>query len=142
MTVLVDDNRAVEITLQEWNDSSASYEGEWSADFFDTAERATLDGGTSYLSVDDIDYCLEQVNDMIAGKGDFAASGPQPNQTLDVTELDRSLFLASGIRAQRDPAPTKAQTVSLGAEAKNARDSSMQLAQTTGNTAPIHETAR
>lgn len=40
----------------------------------------------------DVDYCIEQANDMVAGIGDFAADGPQPNQFVDVTELDRSAY--------------------------------------------------
>lgn len=41
--------------------------------------------------VDDVDYCVEQANDMLAGVGDFAGD-PQPNQVVDVTELDRSAY--------------------------------------------------
>lgn len=42
--------------------------------------------------VDDVDYCIEQANDMVAGEGDFAEGGPQSNQTVDVTELDRHAY--------------------------------------------------
>lgn len=45
--------------------------------------------------VDDVDYCIEQANDMVAGIGDFAVDGPQPNQVVDVTELDRSAYPAT-----------------------------------------------
>ena len=41
--------------------------------------------------VDDVDYRVEQANDMLAGVGDFAGD-PQPNQVVDVTELDRSAY--------------------------------------------------
>lgn len=42
--------------------------------------------------VEDVDYCIEQANDMVAGEGDFAEDGPQPNQFVDVTELDRNAY--------------------------------------------------
>ena len=42
--------------------------------------------------MEDVDYCIEQANDMVAGEGDFAEDGPQPNQVVDVTELDRSAY--------------------------------------------------
>lgn len=45
--------------------------------------------------VNDVDYCIEQANDMVAGIGDFAVDGPQPNQVVDVTELDRSAYPAT-----------------------------------------------
>lgn len=41
--------------------------------------------------VDDVDYRIEYANDMVAGEGDFAGD-PQPNQFVDVTELDRSAY--------------------------------------------------
>ena len=41
--------------------------------------------------VDDIGYCIEYANDMVAGVGDFAGD-PQPNQVVDVTELDRGAY--------------------------------------------------
>lgn len=36
---------------------------------------------------------LSNANDMVAGIGDFAEAGPQPNQVVDVKELDRSAYL-------------------------------------------------
>lgn len=39
--------------------------------------------------VDDVDYCVDQASDMVAGVGDFAEYGPQPCQCVDVTVLDR-----------------------------------------------------
>ena len=42
--------------------------------------------------VEDVDYCIEQANDMVAGEGDFTSDGPQPNQFVDVTELDRNAY--------------------------------------------------
>lgn len=133
MVTLIDNNKAVEISIREWDEENPGYGPDWSTDFFevgalrqvpnlsdytdaDLAElglpsRAVIqlddvvepsgriiDGiGTfgcdddGYL-VDDVDYCIEQANDMVAGIGDFAADGPQPNQVVDVTELDRSAY--------------------------------------------------
>jgi hypothetical protein len=44
--------------------------------------------------VSDVDYCIEYANDMVAGEGDFARE-PQPDQFVDVTELDRSAYPAN-----------------------------------------------
>ena len=132
MVVLVDNNKAVKISIREWDEENSQYGPDWSADFYDVgllpqvpdlsdytdADLAELglppraviqlddvvepsgrfiDGiGTfggdddGYL-VDDFDYCIEQANDMVAGVGDFAGD-PQPNQVVDVTELDRSAY--------------------------------------------------
>lgn len=139
MVVLVDKNKAVEISIREWDEENSQYGPDWAADFFevgslrqvpnlsdytdaDLAElglppRAVIqlddvvepsgriiDGiGTfgcdddGYL-VDDVDYCIEQANDMVAGVGDFAGD-PQPNQFVDVTELDRSAYPSFGNKA-------------------------------------------
>ena len=130
MVVLVDDKRAVEISIREWDEENPGYGPEWSDDFFavgglrkapdlsdytdaDLAELGLparseihvadvlderddlvdgLFGADFGYVVKDIDYCIEQANDMVAGVGDYAADGPQPNQVVDVTELDRSAY--------------------------------------------------
>ena len=51
----------------------------------------TFGGDDDGYVVDDVDYRVEQANDMLAGVGDFAGD-PQPNQVVDVTELDRSAY--------------------------------------------------
>lgn len=120
MVVLVDSNRAVKITIREWDEENTQYRPDWSADFFevgslqqvpdlsdctdaDLAElglppRAVIqlddvvepsgriiDGIGTFNNDDDgfmvrdVDYCIEQANDMVAGVGDFAGD-PQPNQ--------------------------------------------------------------
>ena len=53
-----------------------------------------VDGLEDAYVVDDVDYCIEQANDMVSGVGDFAVDGPQPNQFVDVTVLDRGELLA------------------------------------------------
>lgn len=130
MVVLVDSNRAVEISIREWNEENPGYGPDWSADFYevgnlrkipdlsdctdaDLAEMGLparseihvadvldehgdlVDGlfGADFGYVaEDVDYAIDQANDMVKGEGDFAEAGAQPNQTVDVTELDRSAY--------------------------------------------------
>ena len=93
MTVLVDDRKAVEITIREWDDESVQYGPDWSNDFFEVGALEYLDGLDDAYWVDDVDFCIEQANDMVAGVGDFAEDGPQSRQCVDVTVLDRGELL-------------------------------------------------
>ena len=52
-----------------------------------------VDGLDDAYWVDDVDYCVEQLNDMVAGEGDFAVDGSQPCQFVDVTVFDCSELL-------------------------------------------------
>ena len=95
MIRLIDNNKAVEISIREWEEENTQYGPDWAAEFFDVSGLKTVedDGfeyGPAYV-VDDVDYCVEQANDMVAGEGDFAGE-PQPNQFVDVTELDRGAY--------------------------------------------------
>lgn len=64
----------------------------------------------------------------------------------DLAEVPRYMEKAFGCPTEEYEEPKhpkeQAQTVSLSAEAKSAKESSTQLAQNHGNTAPAHETAR
>ena len=91
MVVLIDNNKAVEISIREWDEENPGYGPDWSADFFEVGRLETVDDPDFAYIVDDVDYCIEQANDMVAGVGDFAGD-PQPNQVVDVTELDRSAY--------------------------------------------------
>ena len=98
MVTLIDNNKAVEITIREWNEENPGYGLDWSDDFFEVGnlesiDTPELDCSPAYI-VADVDYCIEQANDMVAGIGDFAEYGPQPDQVVDVTELDRSAYPA------------------------------------------------
>lgn len=42
--------------------------------------------------VEDVGYRIEQANDMVAGAGDLAEDGPQPNRFANVTEPDRNAY--------------------------------------------------
>lgn len=90
MIRLIDNNKAVEISIREWDEENTQYGPDWAADFFEVGALKHIDGTDpdAYI-VDDVDYCIEYANDMVAGEGDFAGE-PQPNQFVDVTELDRS----------------------------------------------------
>lgn len=91
MVTLIDNNKAVEITIREWNEENG-YGPDWSADFFEVGGLKTIDDPELAYIVDDVDYCIDQANDMVSGEGDFAEAGPQPNQVVDVTELDRGAY--------------------------------------------------
>jgi hypothetical protein len=133
MVVLVDNNKAVEISIREWDEENTQYGPDWAADFFEVGSLPQIPNLSDYTDADlaelglpkrtviqlddvvepsgrfidgigtfggdddgylviDVDYCIEQANDMVDGEGDFAGDGPQPNQVVDVTELDRSAY--------------------------------------------------
>lgn len=92
MIRLIDNNKAVEISIREWDEENTQYSPDWSADFFEVGRLKTVDVPDLAYIVEDVDYCIEQANDMVAGEGDFAEDGPQPNQFVDVTEFDRNAY--------------------------------------------------
>ena len=91
MIRLIDDSKAVEISIREWDDEGSQYGPDWSADFFGVGGLKSVEGEELTYVVDDVDYCIEYANDMVSGEGDFAGD-PQPSQFVDVTELDRSAY--------------------------------------------------
>lgn len=106
MTVFVDANRAVRVTIRPWEDGSG-YGPDWSDDFYDAGSQLwdaieSIEGVDDMdlpswvaergLIVDDVQYPIDQANDMVNGVGDYAECGPQPDQVVDIDELDRSLF--------------------------------------------------
>ena len=95
MIRLIDNSKAVEISIREWDGENTQYGPDWSADFFEVGGLKTVDYQELAYIVEDVDYCIEQANDMVAGEGDFAEDGPQPNQFVDVIELDRSDYPAN-----------------------------------------------
>lgn len=96
MIRLIDNTKAVEISIREWDDENTQYGPDWAADFFEVGTLKTVEDEELELAyiVNDVDYCIEQANDMVAGEGDYAGA-PQPNQFVDVTELDRSAYPAN-----------------------------------------------
>lgn len=94
MVRLIDNNKAVEISIREWDEENSQYGPNWAADFFEVGNLKTVEDDELAYAVDDVDYCIEQANDMVAGEGDFAGE-PQPNQFVDVTEIDRSAYPAN-----------------------------------------------
>lgn len=97
MTVLVDNRKAVEVTIREWDEESMHYGPDWSNNFFEVGALEYVDGLDDAYWVDDVDCCIEQADDMVAGVGDFAVDGPQSCQFVDVTVLDRGELLAVGV---------------------------------------------
>lgn len=91
MTRLIDNDKAVEISICEWDEENSQYGPDWSADFFEVGGLKTVEDPELAYIVDDVDYCIEYASDMVAGVGDFAGES-QPNQFVDVTELDRSAY--------------------------------------------------
>lgn len=95
MIRLIDNNKAVKISIREWDDESSQYGPDWAADFFGAGGLKTVEDPELAYIVDDVDYCIEQADDMVAGEGDYSNCDPQPNQFVDVTELDRSAYPAN-----------------------------------------------
>lgn len=91
MIRLIDNNKAVEISIREWDEENSQYGPDWSVDFFEVGGLKTVDTQELAYIVDDVDYCIEYANDMVAGVGDFAGDQP-PNQVVLVDELDRSAY--------------------------------------------------
>lgn len=94
MIRLIDDNKAVEISILEWDEEGMQYGSDMAADFFGVGGLKTVSEPEFAYVVDDVDYCIEEANDMVAGEGDFAGE-PQPDLFVDVTELDRSAYPAN-----------------------------------------------
>ena len=94
MIRLIDNNKAVEISILVWDEESMQYGSDMAADFFGVGGLKTVSEPEFAYVVDDVDYCIEYANDMVSGEGDFAGD-PQPNQFVDVTVLDRSAYPAN-----------------------------------------------
>ena len=114
--------------------------------------QLTNDGAEAYESIKDAADAWTTENFTINGRS-YDGGDQSILQAIrdlwddpDLAEVPRYMEKAFGCPAEEYEEPEhpkeQAQAFSLSAEAKSARDSSMQLAQTTGNTAPIHETAR
>lgn len=65
MTILIDNSKAVEISIREWDEENTQYGLDWSADFYDVGRLKTVDGPELAYIVEDVDYCIEQANDMV-----------------------------------------------------------------------------
>ena len=109
------------------NDGAEAYET--IRDAMDSSEQFTINGKTYGGTYQSIIYALRDLWN-------------EP----DLAEVPRYMEKAFGCPAEEYEEPKhpkeQAQTVSLSAEAKSAKESSTQLVQNHGNTAPAHETAR
>lgn len=80
MVVLVDSDRAVKISIREWDEENTQYRPDWSADFFEVG---------SLQQVPDLSDCTD---------ADLAELGLPPraviqlDDVVEVTELDRSAY--------------------------------------------------
>lgn len=93
MIRLIDNNKAVEISIREWDEENMQYGSDWAADFFEVGNLKHVEDEELNLAyvVDDVDYCIEQANDMVPEGGGFAEQR-EPDVCVDVTELDRSAY--------------------------------------------------
>lgn len=62
MTRLIDKNKAVEISIREWDEENSQYGPDWAADFFEVGGLKTVEGPELAYIVDDVDYCIEYAN--------------------------------------------------------------------------------
>jgi len=55
MTRLIDNNKAVEISIREWDEENSQYGPDWAADFFEVGGLKTVEGPELAYIVDDVD---------------------------------------------------------------------------------------
>lgn len=92
MIRLIDNNKAVEISICGWDEENSQYGPDQSADFFELGGLETVSEPELAYIVDDVDYCIEQALDMAAGRGDYSYCEPQPRLKVLVVDLDRSAY--------------------------------------------------
>lgn len=84
--------KAVEISIREWDEENSQYGPDQSADFFEIGGLETVSEPELAYIVDDIDYCIDQADDMVASEGDYSYCEPQPRLKVLVVDLDRSAY--------------------------------------------------
>lgn len=89
---LIDNNKAVEISIREWDEENSQYGPDQSADFFEIGGLETVSEPELAYIVDDVDYRIGQALDMAAGRGDYSYCEPQPRLKVLVVDLDRSAY--------------------------------------------------
>ena len=92
MVLLMDSHRSVDITIRPHVDGY--YGPDWSADFFNVGElrhypvvNGSREGETVHI-VDYVGDCISSARDMVAGVRDFELEGPQPEQVVDIEEIN------------------------------------------------------
>lgn len=99
MVLLMDSDRAVDITIRPHMDGH--YGPDWSADFFDVGglcHYPVVSGPREREMAHIVGYvgdCISSAHDMGAGVRDFELEGPQPEQVVDVEEIN-----VDGVRLQ------------------------------------------
>lgn len=96
MIRLIDNNKAVEISIRGWDEENSQYGPDQSADFFEIGGLETVSEPEFAYIVDDVDYCIDycigQTLDMAAGRGDYSYCEPQPRLKVLVVDLDWSAY--------------------------------------------------
>ena len=64
---LIDNNKAVEISICGWDEENSQYGPDQSADFFEIGGLETVSEPKLAYIVDDVDYCIEQALDRRPG---------------------------------------------------------------------------
>lgn len=89
---LIDNNKAVEISIRGWDEENSQYGLDQSADFFEIGGLETVSEPELAYIVDNVDYRIEQALDMAAGRGNYSYCEPQPRLKVLVVDLDRSAY--------------------------------------------------
>lgn len=69
MIRLIDNNKAVEISIRGWDEENSQYGPDQSADFFELGGLETVSEPELAYIVDNVDYRIGQALDMEAGEG-------------------------------------------------------------------------
>ena len=82
---MTDGKKLVEVTMEIWNGSG--YGPDWANEFFETA-GLEFDGEVDAFMVDDVDYCIEQMEDWKNCTNDYIDDeDPDGNRYVDAVVL-------------------------------------------------------
>lgn len=83
--IMSDGKRTVSIVMQVWD--GQGYGPDFAADFFN-AGLLPYDPETNMYTVQDVEYCIEQAQDYIAGVGDFDDNSAPDDTDLFVEDVE------------------------------------------------------
>lgn len=77
MVVLVDNNKAMEISIREWDEGNTQYGPDWAADFFDVGSLPRIPNLSDYTDADLAELGLPkrtviQLDDVVEPSGRFS----------------------------------------------------------------------
>ena len=87
MSKFFDGNKLMEITLSTWEGNG--YSPRWEDDFFNVGGLPRIELDEYIYIVKDVDYLVEQANDMIDGKGDW--NEYEPNDNIALVDLEEEV---------------------------------------------------